>query len=413
MTLFRAAILNPTGPHSWDFYPDGGLVIRNGLIEAIGAFDDVAGHWGLDPVILNGIILPGFADVHIHWVQHAVRGRFSKELMPWLRTHIWPEEARYADSDFAQEKARCFFSDLLSAGTVMGMAYSSPHIDATTYAYSAMRGDWMMGNTIMTSNAPGYLTQVSARVPADLLPLYATLGRAHYAVTPRFALNCTADELAALGAWSQSKGLYVQTHLAESVEEIREVKAMFPEAIDYTDIYDRAGLLGARTVLGHCIHMSEREWRCLKARRCWIAHCPSSNEALDSGRFDIGACRHYQIPFALATDVGAGPSHSMLHVMQRFLRQHRAAGISVDAQEALFRATLGGAQCMGRASHAGNLQVGKRGDFVLMPKSSGQTSLEAWLEELIDGNAADLENRPLDTWIAGRSVRHGTPYFLP
>ncbi len=403
-TLFRAAILNPIDAQSWEFLNDGGLLVEDGAIGTLGRFDEVVKSHPLEPIELDGVIVPGFADIHIHWVQHAVRGHYAQALLPWLATHIWPEEARYADTALARERAEMFFADCLAAGTVMGMSYSSPHPAAARIAHEARRGDWITGNVIMTTNAPADLTAASAKPPSDLAVLPDTIGRAHYAVTPRFALNCTARDLAALGAFARYQGLAVQTHLAESEAEVREVERLFPEATDYTDVYDRAGLLGPRTVLGHCIHLSEREWSCLAARGCWIAHCPSSNEALDSGRFDLDTAWRYKIPFALASDVGAGPSHSMLHVMQRFLSQHRAAGVHVTPEAALFYATIAGAHAMGRGAIAGSLSLGKRGDFVLMPRATRLRSPQAWFEDLVQGPMAELERRPLGTWIAGYPV---------
>ncbi|WP_297393373.1 amidohydrolase family protein [Acidiferrobacter sp.] len=407
MTLFRAAILNSIDARSWRFLDDGGLLVEDGVVRALGCFDDVVKNYPWEPVTLDGVILPGFADIHIHWVQHAVRGRYAQALLPWLATHIWPEEARYGDTVLAQKRADEFYADCLAAGTVMGMSYSSPHPQATHIAHAARRGDWITGNVVMTTNAPAELVAASVKPPADLAPLSDAIGRMHYAITPRFALNCTADDLAALGAYARHQGLAVQTHLAESVTEVREVERLFPQALDYTDVYDRAGLLGPRTVLGHCLHLSPREWSCLKARGCWIAHCPSSNEALDSGRFDLDCARRHQVPFALASDVGAGPSHSMLHVMQRFRRQHEAAGVRVDPEEILFRATLAGARAMGRGAVAGSLDPGRRADFVLMPRSARPQSPQAWFEDLLEGSPTELEQRPLGTWIAGHPVFMG------
>ncbi|MHB1753251.1 MAG: amidohydrolase family protein [Acidiferrobacter sp.] len=404
MTLFRAAILNPIDVRSWQFLEDGGLLIEDGRVRALGHFHDLVKHYPWEPVTLDGVILPGFADIHIHWVQHAVRGRYAQALLPWLATHIWPEEARYVDVALARDRAETFYADCLTAGTVMGMSYSSPHPEAAHIAHAARRGDWITGNVVMTANAPADLVAASVKPPADLASLSETIGRAHYAVTPRFALNCTADDLAILGAFACHEGLAIQTHLAESAAEVQEVKRLFPQALDYTDVYDAAGLLGPRTVLGHCLHLSPREWSCLKRRGCWIAHCPSSNEALDSGRFDLDCARLHGIPFALASDVGAGPSHSMLHVMQRFRHQHRAVGVRIDPEETLFRATIAGARAMGRGAVAGNLGPGKRGDFVLMPRSARLQSPQSWFEDLLDGSPAELEQRPLGTWISGRPV---------
>jgi len=153
-------------------------------------------------------------------------------------------------------------------------------------------------------------------------------------------------------------------------------------------------------MLGHCIHMSRREFACLRERQCWIAHCPSSNEALGSGRMDLDAVRRHRLPFALGSDVGAGPSHSMLHVMQRFLAQHRKAGVAVTAEEALYRATAAGARFLGMADGV-PLSPGTQADFVLLPAEDGKFEAGPWLESMTRGSAIELESRVLGTWIEG------------
>ncbi|AOV17997.1 guanine deaminase [Acidihalobacter aeolianus] len=405
--VYRAPLLTPRSADRLDAWADGGLRVRDGRIEAAGDFDAVMVLGEAAVESLDGVLVPGFADVHIHWVQFPVRGAFEEELMPWLREYIWPEEMRYADQDFARAAAQRFFAATVRAGTVMGMSYSSVHAAATHIADEARVGDWMVGDVVMEHGAPEALTRASVHDAAELNARAAGIGPDRYVVTPRFALNCTPALMAALGDFARAGGYRVQTHLSESPGEIREVLREFPDAEDYTDVYDRAGLLGPRSVLGHCIHLSPREWSVLRARGSWIAHCPSSNEALDSGRMDLDTVRRLDIPYALASDVGAGSSHSLLHVMQRFLEIHRAAGVEVSATEALYRATLAGAECMGRGAVAGSLDAGKRADFVLLPRPAGGFLPEAWIEEWTRGAMAELETRPLATWIAGE--RHAPP----
>ncbi|ARB47230.1 amidohydrolase family protein [Alloalcanivorax xenomutans] len=402
--LIRASLLTPLDTNRWQYISDGGLLIKAGRIVDVDRIEQFADGRDRNTLELDGLLVPGFADVHIHWVQHHVRGRFQTDLMEWLREHIWPEEAGFEHAGLAHGHARAFFSDTLRAGTTLGMAYSSPHDGALRIAAGHARGDWILGNAIMEKSAPEPLRRASPDNAEAVAPLLEELGTAHYAITPRFALNCSARLMKELGELAQRTGAFVQTHLSESPQEIREVREAFPEALDYTDVYDRAGLLTPRTVLGHCIHLSQREYHTLAQRHSWIAHCPSSNEALDSGRMDLEAVRRHRLRFALASDVGAGPSHSMLHVMQRFVDQHRAAGVPVTPEEALYRATQAGADCLGRGGEAGSLTAGKRADFVLLPRPAGKAGIEDWFEELLRGDAADLERRPLQTWLGGTPV---------
>ncbi len=411
--IYRASVLNPISASESNFYEDGALYVEDGVIRYIGEFNAIVADMKQEIPIeeLDGVISPGFVDVHLHWVQHRVKGHYSGELLTWLQEYIWPEEGRYADAGMAMLAAEKFYADLLRAGTVMGMSYSSPHASATSIAIEKMRGDWIVGNVLMAINAPNYLTEFSLHDSDILQSFMAQVDLSHYAVSPRFAPNLSAAELKALGDLAAASGAMIQTHLAESRAELAWVRELFPSAANYTEVYDRAGLLGKKTILGHCIEMSDVEWRCLAARGCWVAHCPTSNEALGNRRMPLEKLREYHIPYALATDIGAGPSHSMLHVMQRFLGVHRDAGVHVTVQEALYRATLAGAEAMGRGKISGNLASGKRADFILLPEKSKAESWENWFVNCIQGTTMELENRPLGTWLNGeRETGHCNAY---
>ena len=131
--LYRSAIVNPLSESEWEFYPQGGLLVDNGRILACGDFESVSKQTNAPVQELEGLIVPGFVDVHIHWVQQQVRGRFHESLLTWLNNHIWAEEARFADADYARVQAESFFDATVRAGTVMGMTLRRYWISADIY----------------------------------------------------------------------------------------------------------------------------------------------------------------------------------------------------------------------------------------------------------------------------------------
>jgi guanine deaminase len=130
----------------------------------------------------------------------------------------------------------------------------------------------------------------------------------------------------------------------------------------------KAGLLGKKTIMGHCIHLSDDELKILKKTGTKIAHCPTSNIALNSGRMPIEKIVKYKIPFALATDIGAGPKLSMIDVMKSYLKIHKRFH-KVTPIDALYRATLAGAEIMEINKEHGNLNKNKKAEFVMIKKS--------------------------------------------
>jgi guanine deaminase len=329
--------------------------------------------------------------------------------LPWLEGHIWPEEDKHKDPDYADSRARAFFRDLAKCGTVIAAIYSSIHEAALRAAFRHAMGRMVIGNVIMTSDFPPYLRQD----PAEALQLVARLANefgGNYAVTPRFAPSCSAEVLKSAGKIARDRRAWIQTHLSENHDgtehdEVELVKRLFPDARDYTDVYERAGLLGDRAIMAHAIHVSDSELRRLSSTGTNIAHCPTSNIALESGTMPLEKVMDEEIAFALGSDVGAGPSLSMLHVMKVYGAVH-APAISITPTAALYRATLAGAKILGVGGLTGNLNRGKEASFAVLRRGGTRKIEDAdeLMASILEGSMLDLENVVQQTYIAGRRV---------
>jgi len=335
------------------------------------------------------LLVPGLIDVHVHLPQHRVRGRFQDALLPWLRESIWPEEMRFAERDYREGCTREFRAGLIAAGTTSAMVYGSPLGDS---AYAVLEDLAPLcvkgGDVLMDRNGPDATLREAASAVDEAAAHVATFGE-RYAITPRFVPTCSSELMTACGELLASSEARMQTHLSENLDEVAWVRDLHPECDSYTDVYARHGLLGPRSVFGHCIHLSDAELGTLAASGSWIAHCPTSNIALGSGRMPLERIRAAGIPVALATDVGAGPELSMLHVMSACIDVHRGV-CDVAPTEALALATREGARAMGEPGR-GTLEVGRHADVValripggLRPSDDGDSVLRRILDEFAD-----------------------------
>ena len=368
--IYRGTILNPQSSTKCDFYVDGGLVVEKGKILDVGDFAKIAEKFGKQKITdTKSIIIPAFTDIHLHWVQNRVKGSFGGTLLPWLKNYIWPEEAKFAKEKYTDKMARKFSKELQQNGTKNGIIYSSIHKYSTEKAIEdgKKNGNFIIGNVLMDQNSPDYL-QVATKKEIELVEYFAKKYKNKYAITPRFAPTCTMELMQKTAKIAKKYGCFIQTHLSENKDEIAWVKALFPDQKSYTEVYLKAGLLGKNTIVGHCIHLSNDELKILAKTGTKIAHCPTSNVALKSGRMPVEKIVKYKIPFALATDIGAGPKLSMLDVMKSYLKIHKKF-YKATPIEALYRATLAGAEIMGINSKHGNLNKGKQAEFVMMKKS--------------------------------------------
>jgi len=209
---------------------------------------------------------------------------------------------------------------------------------------------------------------LSARTESEaLIGRWHGRGRLGYAVTPRFALTSSDDQLRDAGSLLAAyPDVLLHTHLAENVDECAAVARRFPDASDYLDVYDRFGLVGSRSVFAHGVHLSDRACNRLHQSGAGIAVCPSSNLLLGSGVFDFDQADRHMVRLGLGTDVGAGTCFSMLRTAGIAYQAALARGGPLDPFRALFLATAGGAALLHIGDRVGSLEPGQEADFVVL-----------------------------------------------
>ena len=372
-TVYRAAILHSLGPDEVELLPGGELEVGGGgQIIALRPSRDARPARGARVVDLPGrLIMPGMVDAHLHIPQIDIIGIESEGLLAWLERHVFPAEEACADPDIARDRARRTFRALLAAGTTACAAFSSSHTRATHIAFEEAQAAGVraiIGKVLMDQGAPPRLLQAAAPALEETAALIARWsgaagGRLDVAITPRFALSCSPALLRGAGALAQRTGAPVQTHLAENPGEVEAVRQANPAHADYTAVYEDVGLVGARTLLAHCIHMSDGELLRLAEAGATAVHCPDSNFYLHSGRFPLARARGCGVSLALGSDVGAGTTFSLVEAMKL---GNYAQPARVDPRLLLYMATLGGARGLGWADRIGNFLPGKEADFVVL-----------------------------------------------
>jgi len=343
----------------------------------------------------DALIMAGFIDTHIHYPQTQVIASYGAQLLDWLETYTYVEEQKFADPEHAGRVAGFFLDELCRNGTTTAAVYCTVHpqsVDAF-FAESARRNMRMIaGKVLMDRNAPAGLLDTAARGYAESAALIARWhgqGRQHYAVTPRFAITSTEAQLEAAGALLRAHpDVHLQTHLSESPREIAMVRTLFPGARSYTDVYDRFGLLGPRSLFGHCLHLDDAERARLGESGSVAVFCPTSNMFIGSGLFDLRRARDARWPLrlGLATDVGGGTSYSMLRTAAEAYKVAQLGGHSLPALQAFYMLTLGNARALGLDRHIGSLAPGSDADVVVL--DSRATAAMAHRMETVAGDLA-------------------------
>lgn len=360
------------------YHADGLLVIEDGRIakagDAASLLPELAPGTPID-AYPDCLILPGLIDTHIHYPQTQVIASYGAQLLEWLSKYTFVEEQRFGDPEHARRVARFFLGELLRNGTTTAVVYCTVHPGSAEafFTESERRGTRMIaGKVMMDRSAPAALTDSAARGHEEsrqLLDKWHRRGRQLYAISPRFAVTSSDAQLEAAGALLRAHpDAYLQTHLAENHEEIRTVLERFPGARSYTDVYDRFGLLGPRSIFGHCIHLGDDELARLSATRSVAAFCPTSNLFIGSGLFDLARLRDPARPVrvSLATDVGGGTSYSMLRTAAEAYKVLQLQGQNLPALDAFYLMTLGNARALGLETEIGSFRVGSEADVVVL-----------------------------------------------
>lgn len=398
---------------------DGLLVCRDGVIEAVGPAERLRATLppGLEPLHYpKGIILPGFVDAHVHFAQTEIIGSYGENLLDWLETRAFPVERQFADRTHAEAVARRFCEELLRNGTTTALVFCAvyPQSADALFAEAARRNLRIAaGKVLMDRNAPADLLDTAQTGYDDSKALIAKWhgnGRALYAITPRFAPTSTPAQLEAAGAlWREHPDVLVQTHVAESVDEVAWVRRLYPERANYLDVYDHYGLVGRRAVLAHGVHLSEAELRRCAEAGAGIAHCPTSNLFLGSGLFRLQGAKDPRRPVhvGLGSDVGAGTSFSTLATLNEAYKVERLHGGTLTALRGFFLATLGGARAMGLERQIGSFAPGREADFVVLdpaatPLLALRTSRAESIEDVLFALMTLGDDRAVQaTYVAG------------
>jgi len=381
LKIFKVNVLHSLGPKKVEFLKNYFLIIsRDGrildLVEQL-----PKEYFGIEVRdFTEYLIISGFIDVHNHVPQFPVTGMTGMELLPWLNNYVFPQENKFKDLDVAKEVSSLFFKSLLLNGTTFTVSYSNISKDSTDVVFSEAKKSGiraMIGKVMMDQNSPDFLIENMENSISDSVELikkwHKCNSKIEYVLTPRFAITCTFELMKKISEIQFKYDTYVQSHLSENQNEVETTLKLFPGFDNYSKIYDRAGLLNEKSIMAHCIYLSDEEKKMIKKHKTLIAHCPSSNRFLESG---IMASKSYIDDFqrlALGTDVAGGYSISIFNEMRealensKLLRHFNSENKEIlSVEEAFYMATLGGAEGLGKGNDLGNIQKGKYADFLVL-----------------------------------------------
>lgn len=365
------------------YEPDAIVVMSDGKITHFGPASTILKTLPVDLAVKNfgkdALIMPGFIDTHVHYPQTQIIGAYGEQLIDWLHKYAFAAEQQFSDKAHAKEVAKVFLQECLRAGTTTASVYCTVHpqsVDAFFEEADALNMRMIAGKVMMDRNAPAALTdtpQQSFDDSQQLIDRWHNNGRQLYSITPRFAPTSSPEQLMmARALWQQNPGTYLQSHLAENKTELDWVKELYPDNSSYLDVYDHFQLLGPRAIFGHGIWLTEAELQRCHESGTSIAHCPTSNNFLGGGLFNLANTKKVARPVkvGLGTDIGAGTSFSMLQTLNETYKVAQLGGNPLSAELAFYLATRGSAEALYLEEKIGSIAPGMEADLVVLDLKS-------------------------------------------
>ncbi len=362
--------------------PDGGLFVRDNVIEMVGPTAELPAQ--ADRVIdaSRMVVLPGLINTHHHLYQTLTRAMPAVQnarLFDWL-VYLYPIWANLT-AEAVYHSALVGLAELLLSGctTVSDHLYLVPndadHADEIRAArelgvrFHPCRGSMSLGRS-QGGLPPDSVVQTEDEIIADcerLMSLFhdpARCSMLRIVVAPCSPFSVTGESMQRSAAWAREHGLTMHTHVAETLDEERFCLEKFGcRPVEYMR---RLDWLGTDVWFAHAVYLDEGEIRLMAETATGVAHCPSSNMRLGSGIAPIREMLDAGVKVSLAVDGSASndSSHMLAEARMALLLQRVTKGAdALTTDEALEMATLGGARVLGR-DDVGALAPGMAADFI-------------------------------------------------
>ena len=414
----KGNIIYTPAPGQLALHPESWLVCKNGKVEGI--YHALPEKYKDIPVDDHSgkLILPGLVDLHVHASQYAYRGLgMDLELLQWLDANAFPEEAKFADLEYAEKAYTIFTQQLLKSATTRASIFATLHRPATLLLTRLLEEAGLVcrvGKVNMDRNSPDYLREKSAEAAIaetrQWLEESADFSKCKPILTPRFTPSCTDELMAGLGELQREFKVPMQSHISENLSEIEWVKALCPNTAFYGEAYSQFGLFGGKcpTIMAHCVWSSPKERALMKKNGVFIAHCPQSNMNVSSG---IAPIKSYLLEgqrLGLGSDVAGGAHLSIFRAMTDAIQCSKLRWRMVDQSlpaltmpEALYMATKGGGEFFGKV---GSFEKGYEFDAIVMDDADLPTTRHCTLAERLERIVYLSDGLPCAKYVQGQRL---------
>jgi guanine deaminase len=404
---------------------DGYLLCVDG--KSAGVFPRLPEEYRHLPVTDYGgrLILPGLTDLHMHAPQFAFRGLgMDLELLEWLQTRAFPEEAKYGNREYAERAYTALAAELRGGPNTRFCVFSTLHVPATLALMDIMEQSGlvsMVGKVNMDRNSPDNLrerdAESSAAATREWLNQCGAYKNTYPIITPRFIPSCSDSLMASLSEIRREYALPVQSHLSENRQELAWVQELCPDSGCYGGAYAAFDLFGAGApaVMAHCVWPGKNEADLIRDRGVFVAHCPQSNINLSSGIAPVRRYLDAGIAVGLGSDVAGGVHSSIFRAMADAIGVSKLRQALIDRdekplgpEEAFYLGTRGGGaffEAAGAGGPVGSFEAGYEFDALVIDDRDYAAPFPLSIRERLERTIYLSENRHIIAkYVRGKAI---------
>ena len=355
-------------------YSPGAVAVKDDSIVAVGPEQEIRREYSAGETIDCGgkVLMPGLINAHTHVPMTLLRGLADDlRLDVWLMGYMMPVEREFVSPQFVRLGTLLACAEQIRSGvtTFNDMYYYEEDV-AQAAADAGVRA--VCGQTVMKFPAPDADSyEDSLQMAREFIQKWKDHPLIVPAVSPHAPYTCTEEILRATAELAREFDVPLHTHLAETsfeVENMRNENGM--PVIPYVR---KHGLLDAKLIAAHCVHVDVGEIRSLQHAGAGVSHNPSSNLKLASGFAPVVKMLEAGLNVGIGTD---GPASN--NDLDMFEEVRLAAFVakavtndptSLPASQALLMATRLGAQALHIGHLTGSVEAGKRADLILVDVS--------------------------------------------
>ena len=372
-TLFTNAIVL-TMDGKLNQYDPGAVAVKGDSIVAVGPEAEIVKEYSANEIMDCGgkVLMPGLVNAHTHVPMTLLRGlEDDLRLDVWLMGYMLPVEREFVTPEFVRLGTLLACAEQIRSGvTTFNDMYFFEDDIAQATADAGMRA--VCGQSVMKYPAPDASSfEVSIAMAREFIKKWKGHPLIVPAVAPHAPYSTTPEILRTCANLAKEFDVPLHIHISETAFEVETMRK--EQGMPVVPYVKKQGLLEAKVIAAHCVHIDYGEMKTLKHVNAGIAHNPSSNLKLASGFAPVQKMLETGLNVGIGTD---GPaSNNDLDMFEEVRLASFVAKASsndptvVPAATALLMATRMGAQALHMGHLTGSLEAGKRADLIVVDTS--------------------------------------------